>query len=218
LKLIVFDLDGTLIDSRRSILGSIDFALTQVGLEHFEIDPERAVQQDLASTIKQSAARGGYGISEDLIRRFISEYREHHAREPEATMKPFPFVPEVLKALKSSYALAVATTKHTEQAQHILQKLELIQFFDAVQGTDPGMRYKPAPDILLAVLRRLNFSATDALYIGDTVHDMTAAKAAGMRAVAVSFGYSRKEDLLTAEPHGWIHDLVELKTPERLFA
>jgi len=172
----------------------------------------------LASTLKQSAAQGGYGISEDLIQRFLVEYREHHAREPGVTMRPFPLVPEVLKALKARYVLAVATTKHTAQAELVLRELRLLDFFDAVQGTDPGMRYKPAPDILLAILARLQVSASNALYVGDTTHDMIAAKAAGMRAIAVSYGYSRKEELMSTDPHSWIHQPMDLQSAERLFA
>ncbi len=217
MKLLVFDLDGTLLDSKNSILRSIDHALSKVGLEHFEIDRKRAVQQDLISTIKQSAALGGYGISEDLIRAFVHEYRLHHSHEPEKHISPYPEMREVLEELSGTFTMAVATTKNSEQAEHILSQLKMANFFDHIQGTDPGMRYKPAPDILFAVLAKLGYEASEALYVGDSHHDIEAAKAAGLKSLAATYGFGTREELFRAQPDYWLHKPADIRDPLRFF-
>lgn len=204
-QLFIFDLDGTLVNSRSAILSSIHFALQFCELNHLKIDEWKAVQQDLATSLREAAVRHGYVLPVSKTDEFIRVYREHHAHRPEESMDAYEGIRETLEDLKSRHQLAVATTKHSEQARHILTSLRLHSFFDHIQGTDPGLRYKPAPDILHATLKSLNRPASDGVYFGDSPHDIEAAKSAEMMAVGVSYGFAGAEALEKASPHAWIH-------------
>ncbi len=210
-RLLIFDLDGTIVDSRDSILASIAFALKQLGLAHLPLDQKRAVQLDLASSLKLAAAAGSYSLKDSEIQEFIRLYRKHHSSDPSATMTLYPGAKETLERLQESYELAIATTKHSAQAEHVLESLGVRMHFDFVQGTDPGMRYKPAPDILQAVLRRLEREAEEALYIGDSAHDMEAAHAAGMKAVGAAYGFSDEAALREARAHHLLFQFSEIE-------
>ncbi|MBN8555094.1 MAG: HAD family hydrolase [Deltaproteobacteria bacterium] len=211
MRTLIFDLDGTLLDSKQSILTSIDFALNEIGHKGLSYDKRQAVQQDLATTLKKTGDLLGISFSEHQIASFIAIYRKHHSTSPEKTMVAYEGVQDGLLELKKNFTLAVATTKHTAQAELILQKLKLDHFFDHIQGTDSGMKYKPAPDILFHTLKMLgNSEANLSAYIGDSVHDMAAAKAAGMRSVGAAYGFSGSEELKAISPDHLIHEFKDL--------
>ncbi len=210
-RLLIFDLDGTLVDSRDSILASIDFAMKSIGLGHLPLDRQRAVQLDLASSLRLSASMADYSVKDSEIQEFIAIYRRHHSQDPQGTMKLYPGTKEILQRLQESYELAVATTKHSAQAEHVLECLGVRLHFDFIQGTDPGLRYKPAPDILHAVLKKLDREPEEALYVGDSPHDMTAAHAAGMKAVGAVYGFSDEASLREAKAHHLLLNVAELE-------
>jgi phosphoglycolate phosphatase len=211
-SLIIFDLDGTLVDSRDAILSSIRHALNDVGLASLDFDETRAVQQDLASTLREACQNSANVISENQIQSFIRSYRAHHSKEPHRTMRVYDGVIDSLAELSKKCDLAVATTKHSPQARHIVETLNLSHFFSVIQGTDPGMRYKPEPDILHAVLQLRGANAYEAAYVGDSPHDMMAAHAAGMRAVGAVYGFAGQRALAESSPHHWVSDPRELKS------
>lgn len=215
--LLIFDLDGTLVDSQKSILDSIQHALTELKLDHFEIDEVRSTQQDLATTLREASARHSHVLDEATLQKFIQVYRAHHSHEAHLKMWEYPGVTELLSELRQrGFQLAVATTKHTAQAVHVLSSLKLDHFFDHIQGTDPGLRYKPAPDILNAVMKRLDFSQNAPIaYVGDAAHDMEAAHAAGLGAIGAAYGFAGRDGLHPADrpeihPHIVIHEPIEL--------
>jgi len=209
-QLLIFDLDGTLIDSRNAILSSIRFALKASNLQYLEVDEDKAVQQDLASSLVQAAKRRGEVLSSEKIDFFIRTYREHHSHNPFESMRPYEGVIEALEMLKEKHQLAIATTKHSEQARHIVRELKLEKYFSHIQGTDPGMRYKPAPDILHHTARVLKRDSREGVYFGDSPHDMEAAIAAEMRAIGVTYGFAGKKALEPVNPSGWLHHPLDL--------
>lgn len=218
-RLLIFDMDGTLVDSRVSILSSIQFALKEIGRSHFEIDEVNALQQDLGTTFRAASERAREKVDEVKLKQFIDSYRKHHSENPAATMKPYEGVQDILSRLHEDFQLAVATTKHSAQAAHILERLEMAEFFDHIQGTDSGMKYKPAPDILHAVLAKLDRESHESLYVGDSPHDMHAAHAASMMAVGAAYGFVGKEILEQGKPHAWLHsfeDLLQVLQIERV--
>jgi phosphoglycolate phosphatase len=211
-KAIIFDLDGTLVDSRDSILSSIEYGLGTIGLQGISFDRIKAVQNDLRTTIETTAKNLNFKISEEDVLKFITAYREHHSQDPELNMKVYDGVPEMLSNLRSRFSIAVATTKHTKQAEHVLDRLKISEFFQHIQGTDPGLRYKPAPDILHATLKILDLSEMPAAYIGDSAHDMTAAKAAEMHAIGAAYGFGGRSHLEEAQPHHIVDSIRELES------
>lgn len=209
-RLVIFDLDGTLIDSRDAILNSLRYALSETGFLDLEIDEEAAVQQDLRTTLLRAAEKKSQTIDEDRIIQFVKSYREHHSLEPHKTMRPYEGVEEMLARLREECALAIATTKHSHQAKHVLEKLGLLDYFDFVQGTDPGMKYKPEPDILNSVLTHLGKDPEESLYVGDSDHDMHAAHSARMMAVGAAYGFGSREKLERARPHICLDEPTDL--------
>lgn len=208
MELIIFDLDGTLIDSGGSILASIRYALTEIGRLDLMIDEKRALQQDLKQTL-QEAYQATPPLTEKGYDLFVEKYRYHQLFYPH-DIQPFPFVMEGLQQLKKDYPLAIATTKRTEQAIHILKTLQLRDYFEIIQGTDPGMQYKPAPDVLFEVMNKLKANPTRAAYVGDTVHDIKAAQVAGLKSIGVTYGYTGAEELKQQNPDHLIHCFSEL--------
>lgn len=204
---IVFDLDGTIMDSREAILESIRHGLKVIQRTEW-VDEARAVRQDLWSTLRETGEKYGTSFSEEEKLQFIRHYRDHHNKTAAKAMKPYPRVQEVLSELRENFRLAVATTKHSEQARIILGQFQLDQCFDWIQGTDSGLRYKPAPDILLKTLKELGRSPGSSVYVGDSPHDLEAARNAAMMSAGAAYGFSSRNELESMEPH-WILDSFE---------
>lgn len=210
---LVFDLDGTLANSRESILASVRYALTQTGMSNCRFDEIFVTQHDLATSFKKIVNESGGEFRQELCDQFISAYRKHQVEEAEEILELFPKVGESLTSLRTDFRMAVATTKHSEQAERVLKRLRIHRFFDWIQGTDPGLRYKPHPDILWRSLDGLGAKPAQAAYIGDSVHDMQAARSAGMREIGAGYGFAGPELLKGHKPHyllNCISELVEL--------
>jgi phosphoglycolate phosphatase len=105
--------------------------------------------------------------------------------------------------------LAVATTKKTDTALRVVRELGLERFFDAVLGTD-GIPHKPAPDLLLLCARTVGATAQGGLMIGDTVHDLQAGRAAGMRTCGAAWGTTGAAGLAAQAPDWMIHVFSEI--------
>lgn len=210
----LFDLDGTLADSRQCLLNSIDHSLAQIGLSKLPYDKLRATQQDLATTLRSSLAKQGLSADETQVKDFIFYFRKSHEEQEESCISLYPGIHEVLESLKPHFRLGVATTKDSTQASRVIERLGLKSYFDHVQGTDPGLRYKPAPDILLRSLEILEKSPKTSFYIGDSAHDVVAAKSGGLRALAAAYGFAGDQGFDDHSPDFKVHnplDLIDLK-------
>ncbi len=126
--------------------------------------------------------------------------------------RPYPGVTATLHAL-SSLTFGVVTTKAQEQAETVLQQLQLTSFFQHIQGWVPGLQLKPAPDAVLAALAALHCAPQQALMVGDTTADILAGKAAGLKTCAVTYGFGSLAELQPCQPDYVIDtfsDLVRL--------
>lgn len=104
---------------------------------------------------------------------------------------------------------STATTKGTPTTTIVPEKFGLLPYFDHVQGTD-GFPAKPNPDVIFHALEALGASPEDCLFVGDSPADMEAAKRAGVKSCAVTYGYGKREDLARWKPDYWVDDLHEL--------
>ncbi len=104
---------------------------------------------------------------------------------------------------------STATTKGTPSTKAVLERFGLLEYFDHVQGTD-GFPAKPHPDVIFKALEGLGAKPKDCLFIGDSPADMEAARRAGVKACAVTYGYGRREDLAVWSPDYWLDNLAEL--------
>lgn len=198
----VFDLDGTLVDSLPDIVTSFLHGFDEVGLAAPSPDLVRAQVGLPLETMYALFA------PEAAVPDLSAAYRRHYPQHFADRSRPFPGVREVLAALRErGYAIGVATTKRSDMAVRLVRAMGLDEAIDHVQGTD-GFPHKPAPDVVLRALAAL--AADGRWMVGDTTHDVAAGKAAGLRTFAVTWGTHDEARLRTAAPDVIAADLAPL--------
>ncbi len=189
---LVFDLDGTLIDSVPDLHTCINRLLDSEGRRLLEI-PEvtRMVGDGVPALVRRAyEATGGMPDDfEDRVERYLALYG---AALADKTV-PFPGVAETLERLqKAGHRMAVCTNKPYGPTMEILEALGLAPFFSAVAGGDSLPVRKPDPGHLLGTLEMLDSGPDRAVMIGDSLNDIQVAVKAGVRSIAVSYGYRRQ--------------------------
>jgi pyrophosphatase PpaX len=205
-RIVLFDLDGTLIDSGPIILASMQHAVRTV------LDRDVA-REELAATV------GGQGLvaqmtelAPDRVEELIDVYRAHNDPLHE-TLEAFAGMVDVLARLRAEgRRLGIVTAKrHRTVALAFARVPWLEEQFDVVVGHEDTERHKPDPDPVLEALRRLDVPPAEAAYVGDSPFDIQAGKAAGAFAIAVSWGGIHSDErLLAEEPDAFIHSPEEL--------
>jgi phosphoglycolate phosphatase len=206
-RLIVFDWDGTLMDSTAGIALSIQEAAREMGLPVPEYDAASHViglsLQDALRTAVPALPAARYGD-------FVELYRKHFLAQQEA-MVLFPGVLEMLGELRERrHALSVATGKSRRGLDHAFQVTGLGAYFRTSRCADET-RPKPHPAMLLELMQEHGAGPEELLMIGDTSHDLGMAKSAGVDAVAVCYGAHSRESLLDWNPRGCMGSVGELR-------
>jgi phosphoglycolate phosphatase len=188
MRAFVFDLDGTLIDSKMDLVHSVNAMLRETGR------PEQPVEQ-VASCIGHGAPQLiasvlGPESSEEQKREALEAFLRHYQLQMLNLTRPYAGVAEGLRALNGC-ALAVLTNKPTKPSIAILEGLKLRYFFRAVYGGDSFEVKKPDPAGALAILRELNVPPLEAAMVGDSDVDVQTARNAGMLAVGVTYGFGQ---------------------------
>jgi len=178
-KNIIFDLDGTLIDSSEGVIEATNYALTKLGRPPRRPDEIKRFighpLEDMFTSFTDAPLDG--------LKRAFQEKARHSVV---ASAQPLPGVEAVLVLLwKAGYRLAIATTKFAVHTEAILLKLGWVDYFAATASGDEVARVKPAPDLLLLALQRLDADPRDTVMVGDTVNDVLAARTVGMPVIAV---------------------------------
>jgi HAD superfamily hydrolase (TIGR01509 family) len=206
-RVILCDLDGTLVDSRRDIGIAFQEALRLVCAA--PPPPVSVIASHIGKSLTEMVHGLGYRLSPAQLERFLQAYRQHYAAHCARYTRPYPDVEATLQALMTT-PLGVVTTKLQEQAEAVLRQLKIEAFFRHVQGGTPGLRLKPAPDTVLAALEALHCPPAQALLVGDTTADILAGKAAGVRTCAVTYGFGGIEAMRRCQPDYWIDTFAEL--------
>ena len=187
-SLIVFDLDGTLIDSRRDIADAANALLVSCGAEPFSEERIGDMVGDGAARLVARAFKAsGVERPADALQRYLAFYDTmllNHTR-------PYDGIPAVLEALGQNAQLAVLTNKPIASTRRILDGLDLARYFpeDAVLGGDGPLPRKPDPAGLRHLIARANVDAAATLMVGDTVIDWRTAQAAGSRVCLARYGF-----------------------------
>lgn len=188
---LIFDLDGTLVDSAPDLANALNRLLAAEGRGQLAVDQvKKMVGDGVPKLIERGfAATGGDPDPEAmprLIRFFLDWYEPHSADET----RPFPHVVEALTSLKGAGAtLAVCTNKPEAATREILTRLGLIDFFAAIVGGDTLSVRKPDPLMLTTTIERMGATPDRAVMIGDSANDVAVARAAGVPALILPSGY-----------------------------
>jgi len=205
-RLIVFDWDGTVIDSPRAIVECMQEASRDLDLPVPE--PERAshvIGLGLHDAMKIVAP----DLPGERYPEFIAAYRRHFlARED--TMRLFAGMEALLERLSRERSLAIATGKSRKGLERSLEATGVRRLFAASRCADETSP-KPHPAMLLELMDELNHSRQETLMIGDTSHDLEMARAAGVDALAVTYGAHNEEGLRACGPLGCISTVTELE-------
>ena len=204
--LLVFDWDGTIIDSAATIAGCIQQAALDMGLEA----PERERASHVIGLGLHDALRIAVpSLAPARYPEFVELYRKHFLAR-EASMRLFEGMRELLSGLAGTRTLAIATGKSRRGLERALQASGLHALFSASRCADET-RPKPHPAMLLEIMQELGVDAGSALMIGDTSHDLEMAHAAGVAAVAVAYGAHAEQALAACAPLGCVASVTELK-------
>lgn len=194
---LLFDLDGTLVDSSRTISACIDYALRQVGTSAGrEVAISSLIGKPLLDIFREVFAMPGAQADSA-----IAHYREHYDRLEQAGSVVYDNMAEVLAELGSNgYRLFIATVKPTSVAEKVLTDLRLRSFFEGVAGASMGPERRDKKRIIRHALRKFELDPRQSLMIGDRDQDVLGARANGLAAVAVTYGFGSEKELTAARP------------------
>lgn len=188
ISLLIFDLDGTLVDSGKDITEALNFAFQPHGFPQLTVEQTVSlVGEGLTRLVEKLLGKEHEAIKPGVLDRFIRHYSAHLA---DYTV-PYPGVRETLELL-SGYKKAVVSNKREDLSLRLLERLDLARYFDAILGSDSVGEKKPSPKPLLRVLEMLSSGHEEAVVVGDSTYDIDAGKAAGIRTIAVSYGFRDK--------------------------
>lgn len=196
IEAVLFDLDGTLVDSRPGIAASCLAALRALGHQPDEtLDVTRLIGpplEDLMHVLLQSHG-------DDRVDEAVSAYRRHYGESGLFGSEPYPGIADALRGVRQvGMRMYVATSKREVFARRILQHLELAPYFDGIYGSVPDGTLDHKPELLTHILADQGMFGSRTLMVGDRRHDVAGAHAAGMRSLGVLWGYGSRDELETA--------------------
>jgi phosphoglycolate phosphatase len=190
--LVVFDLDGTLVDTAPDLVATLNVIFAREGLPAVAYESARnMVGGGARLMIERGLAAKGRAAATAPIDRLVREFVEHYAAHIADRSRPFPGVEAALDQLASrGCRLAVCTNKLEWLSRRLLDALGLSGRFDAICGSDTFGLHKPNPDFLRRTIERADGQPAASVMVGDSVNDIAPALAAAIPVVAVDFGYS----------------------------
>jgi phosphoglycolate phosphatase len=195
---VLFDLDGTLVDSLADIGHALNDVLAAAGHPTHALAAYRGFVGEGAEVLVRRALPPALAGDDAAVRATLDGYKQRYAARLLETTRPYPGVLEVVAALRArGVALGVLSNKPDEPTRRLCAALFPAGTFAAVQGQLAGVPRKPDPSAALALADRLGVAPRDVAFVGDTGVDMATARRAGMRAVGVAWGF-RPDELRAA--------------------
>ena len=206
-KLLVFDWDGTLIDSIDRIVASLQYASREVCGTHLAEERARSV---IGLGLHEAIERLHPELDAVRVESVAAAYRQNFLYDSKVPELLFEGVEDLLRQLKAAdYTLAVATGKSRAGLDRAMKQHRLDHYFSATRCAGEH-RSKPDPDMLNSLLQALDTPAADAVMIGDSEHDMLMAGNAGVRAIAVTHGVEDADSLMAHKPLTCLDNIADL--------
>jgi phosphoglycolate phosphatase len=210
---LLFDLDGTLIDSKTDLAGSINLMLADLGRSPLDESVVGGFVGDGVRVLVRRCLTASHPQheppDEELHARGVALMHSHYANEMFRTTKLYPAVEETLSAL-ADRPKAVVTSKEVRFTRIILDHFNIAHHFAAIVGGDTTPARKPDPRPVLEALRLLSANADEAVMIGDSENDIEAGRRAATRTCGVTFGFRSRDQLQLTNPDFLIDDFRQL--------
>ena len=205
LPAILFDLDGTLIDTIELILSSARHAFEEWPVRPTDEEWVRGIGTPLVQQLR------AYAANDDQLALLLARYRRYQNEHHDRLTRCYDDVPDVISALADrGHQMAVVTSKASPIAHQSLAFVGLDHFFPVVVGYDDTARHKPDPEPVRVALSRLGVSSDDAVFVGDSPHDILAGNGADVMTIAALWGPFDRETLADARPDHFIECMAEL--------
>lgn len=209
-KLAIFDMDGTILDTLVDLAEAVNYALRKAGL------PERSLQEvrsylgnGMLRLIRLAAPEDA---SSELLAELKETFTEYYKAHCSAHTRPYDGIVELIEELRARGVKTAVVSNKPDFGVQLLVQDYFPMSFDAAVGERTGIAKKPAPDSVNEVLRLLDISREEAVYIGDSEVDIETAKNAGMTGVIVTWGFRDEAYLLSLKPDALVHDIKELRS------
>lgn len=189
---IIFDMDGTLIDSRKDITSSVNFVRERKGLPPLKVeDVVEAINGDIKDLAMKFYNTKTYQKEDRKL------FEEHYMEECTKNAKVYDGITDILERLKiKNKILAVATNAPTKFAEKMIKAANIYKYFDYIKGCDGDLPPKPHPHILLYLLEKLHYKIKkDCVFVGDNESDFLAASAANINYIVALWGFGINRDL-----------------------
>ncbi len=208
----IFDLDGTLLDTIGDIARSINLVLTRGGYPSATIDEYRRRTGWGASELVRRSLPPDESRDDLLIARLVDEFRVEYARDPSSGSAPYPGIVAMLRRLNElSIPCAVLSNKpHELTVAAVRDTLGLDTFVDVIGARD-GAPAKPDPTTTREILSRIGIAPDKSAFVGDSEIDIATARAAGCRAIGVTWGFRDAEQIQAAVPAAMCYSVEELE-------
>lgn len=205
-KVIIFDFDGTLCDTRSNIIIAFRATMEHLGLE---MRDEETCGATIGLTLRDGFKSMYPDFDDAKIDYCVETYRQIFAeRRKELMPDLFPGVKETLEALrKRGHRMTIATSRLTDSLMLFMRHHGIDHYFEYAVGSDSVTHHKPHPEPALKTLRELNIAPSEAIMVGDMPVDIAMAHNAGIRAIGVDYGNATHEELEAAEAD-WIVDSI----------
>ena len=208
-KLILWDLDGTLIDTIEDLGAAVNYALELRGLPlHTSAEYRRMVGHGVRNLVQQ-ALPFDFQTDDGYIDATLSDFKTYYSAHIDVHTRPYPGMPALLTELQAKgVRMAVASNKFQEGTEHLIREFFPDIAFVSILGNRPGYPLKPSPEIVEEVLSKAGVGPAEAILVGDSPTDMRTAANGGIDALAVSWGYRTREDLAG---HNIVDTVVQLR-------
>ena len=194
-KLVIFDLDGTLLDTIDDLGAAVNHAMQQRGFPQHTRDEYMKMVGHGAHNLMRQALPDGHK-DDDMVEAAYNDFKAYYTDHIDEHTKPFPGIQDLMATLHhESVLLAVASNKFQEGTEHLIKEFFPDITFVAVLGNRPNCPLKPSPEIVGEVLRKAGVMREEAIMVGDSETDMETAANGGIKGIAVGWGYRNMKDV-----------------------